>query len=164
MILTAVVFGAAVTLRTENAQTVQTNDAAASQKKPVYQLLTKADVRQAFKEIPLKPPTNKKIIDEANYNASVARVAGRNGPPEQHRDSDRIFFIKKGAARMRIGGEITDPKETSAGEYRSKSGTGYRGYDEVKIKGGTVLSVPRNIAYQIIAENADVSFIVVRTN
>lgn len=127
-----------------------------------YALLTDADIRRAFEQIPRKPPTNKKIVEQQHYSVAVARVVGRNGPVEHHRDADRLFFVKSGAAKMRVGGELTDREEVSPGEYRSKSGTGYANYRTVKMEAGAVLSVPRDVPYQLVAEGADVSFIVVR--
>lgn len=167
IILAAVLFGLIINLRSDKDQTNIFAKAIPLQEHrepPTHKLLTKTDMQQAFREIPAKPPTNKNIFDEKHYNVAVARVTGRNGPPEQHSSSDRIFFIRKGSALMRIGGRITDPEEISSNEYRSKSGHGYADYEVLSIKAGSVLSVPRNIVYQIVAEKGDVSFTVVRIN
>jgi len=125
-------------------------------------LFSPADVEQAFKQIPAKPPTNRNIVEQEHYQVAVARVAGRNGPPEHHRDSDRVFFVKSGKAVMRVGGQITDPQEVSPGEIRSASGAGYRDYREVTMEAGAIISAPRGVPYQIIAKDGDVSFVVVR--
>lgn len=163
----AVTFGAIGSLRQATAQeTNQPINRTAMQKTSItdYGLLTEDNIRQAFDEIPTTPPTNKKIFSEKFYNVAVARVAKHNGPPELHRDSDRVFFIKNGVALMRVGGNIANSQEISPGEYRGKSDSSYTGYKEVQLKAGSVLSIPRNVAYQIIAEKGDVSFIVVRVN
>lgn len=136
----------------------------ANAKKGEFHLLGKSEIERAFRELPKTPPTNQKIVDEDFYNVAVARVEKRNGPPELHLQSDRVFFIKKGKAVMRIGGTITDPKEVSPNEIRSTGGNGYSGYQEVTIRAGDVLSIPKNVAYQIVAEKTDVSFTVVRIN
>ncbi|MFN0121587.1 MAG: hypothetical protein ACKV2V_13925 [Blastocatellia bacterium] len=123
---------------------------------------TAADIERAFQSIPTKPPTNKNIIEQQHYTVAVARVAGRNGPVELHRDSDRVFFVKAGKALMRVGGRLTNAQEIEPGEWRSADGKGYSEFRAEQMAAGSIISVPRNVPYQLIAQQGDVSFTVVR--
>ena len=136
--------------------------AAPEVKEPEAVHLTAAGMEQAFGSIPTKPPTNKTIIAEDQYQVAVARVAGRDGPVELHRDSDRIFFVRSGRARLRIGGTLTNGREIAPGEWRDADGSSYRDYRTETMTDGSVISVPRRIPYQIIARDGDVSFTVIR--
>ena len=136
--------------------------AATEIKEPEAVHLTAAGMEQAFGSIPTKPPTNKTIIAEDQYQVAVARVAGRDGPVEIHQDSDRIFFVKSGRARFRIGGTLENGREITPGEWRDTDGSNYRDYRTETIADGSVISVPRCIPYQIIAHDGDVSFLVIR--
>lgn len=132
------------------------------QEPPTALSLTPAEVAQAFAMIPTKPPTNKNIVEQAHYQVGVARVAGRNGPVELHQASDRIFFVKAGRAVLRVGGRLVNAQEIAPGELRGAAGKNYSGYREVTMEADAILSVPRGVPYQLIAEKGDVSFIVVR--
>ncbi len=142
----------------------------AAQQKPAVSgeaaMFTQADVERAFEQIPTKPPTNKNIVEQEHYQVAVARVAGRNGPVELHQASDRVFFVKAGKAVMRVGGKLAGAREISPGEFRSAGasvdGEGYSDYRELVMEAGAILSVPRDVPYQLVAEKGDVSFVVVR--
>lgn len=136
--------------------------AATEIKEPEAVHLTAAELEQAFGSIPTKPPTNKTIIDEKHYQLAVARVTGRDGPVELHQNSDRIFFVKNGRARLRIGGTLANGREIAPGEWRDAEGSSYRDYRTETMTEGSVISVPRRVPYQIIAHDGDVSFTVIR--
>lgn len=121
-----------------------------------------SEVERAFAQIPTTPPTNKNIVEQEHYQVAVARVTGRNGPVELHRESDRLFFVKSGQALMRIGGKLAGAQEVEPGEWRSAGGRGYGGFREETMAAGAIISVPRNVPYQLVAQQGDVSFIVVR--
>lgn len=131
------------------------------QEPPAARLFTPVEVAQAFKNIPTKPPTNKNIVEQEHYQVAVARLAGRNGPVELHQAADRVFFVKEGKAVLRVGGSVAVAQEIAPGELRG-AGSDYRGYRELKLEAGALLSVPRGVPYQLVAEKGDVSFIVVR--
>jgi mannose-6-phosphate isomerase-like protein (cupin superfamily) len=123
------------------------------------EILVSADqVREAIHNLPKTPPTNRELIVEEHYVVKVARVENRNGPFELHRDQDRVFYVLEGKATMRTGGKLIDPKQLSISEWRADSADGYR---ELPLKAGSVLSVPRGVAYQIVAAGTDVKFLVV---
>lgn len=104
-------------------------------------LRTAAEIEHEFATLPSTPPTNREILAQPHHTVKVARVTNRNGPLETQAEEDRVFHVLSGSARMRVA-----------------NGSGFR---EVPLAAGSVLSIPRGVAYQILAEHADVSMLVV---
>lgn len=123
-------------------------------------VLTESDIQTAIRNLPSKPPTNVEVIAEENYTVKVARVKNRNGPVELHDAEDRLFYVLEGRAILRVGGEMIARQALAPGEWRSAES---RGFTELKMEKGSVLSVPRGVPYRIVAEKSDVSYLVFRT-
>src|SRR5262249_50064941 len=102
----------------------------------VASLRTAADIERELATLPSTPPTNREIVAQPHHTVKVARVTNRNGPLETQADEDRVFHVLPGEARMRVA-----------------QGDGFR---ELPLAAGSVLSIPRGVAYQILAEHADI--------
>lgn len=59
---------------------------------------------------------------------------------ESHDDSDDVYYVLEGSAQLTLGGKLENPREISAGEWRSARIVGGQTF---KIKKGDLIVVPR---------------------
>lgn len=64
---------------------------------------------------------------------------------ELHDASDDIYYVLKGTATLMLGGTLSDAKEISPGEWRSKTAGGGQ---QVRIQKGDLIVVPRGTVHQ----------------
>ena len=118
-----------------------------------------AEIGTLMGALPDRPPTNREFLTESHYAVKVARVDNRNGPVESHQTQDRMFLVLHGTATLRVGGTAIAPRETAPGESQAAESRGYR---EMAMSPGSLLSVPRGVPYQIVAAGSKVEFLVIR--
>ena len=78
---------------------------------------------------------------------------------EVHDDSDDIYIVLDGEATLVLGGNLTDAKEVSPGEWRSKTAGGGQ---SVKIAKGDVIVVPRGTVHQRSVAGKGFSMILIK--
>src|SRR5262245_20086690 len=95
---------------------------------------------------------------EGNKNQDIVPLAGnqmrvaifhdakREGDQfELHDTSDDIYYVLEGEATLALGGTLSEPKEISPGEWRSKTAAGTK---NVTIRKGDLIVVPRGTVHQ----------------
>jgi mannose-6-phosphate isomerase-like protein (cupin superfamily) len=85
----------------------------------------------------------------ARFPGLSGMIARRDsaGVPERHERFTDVFFVERGAARLRYGGSTDDAHEISAGEWRG--GTIRRGM-EADLHAGDVVVIPAGIPHQML--------------
>lgn len=78
---------------------------------------------------------------------------------EVHDSSDDIYYVLDGEATLMLGGELVDPIETAAGEWRSKTASGGQ---KVVIKKGDLVVVPRGTPHQRTVAGKGLSMILIK--
>ena len=68
-----------------------------------------------------------------------------NADAEVHDDSDDVYYVLEGSARLTLGGSLESPREASRGEWKSKTIVGGKAFD---IKKGDLIIVPRGTPHQ----------------
>lgn len=116
-------------------------------------------IQQAIASLPAHPPTNREVITAAHYAVKVAVVNHRNGPAELHRSEDRVFYVLRGQAEVCTGGTMRSPHDLSPTEAQAPELVGCK---PLSMASGTVISIPRDVPYQLRAAETHVEFLVVR--
>ncbi len=130
--------------------------------KPVV-IRSKQQVSDVMKEI--KAAEGNKQVDVVPQAGDQMRVAifhdekRENDLHEIHDASDDIYYVLEGEATLMLYGSLVEPREISAGEWRSKSATGGR---EVKIKKGDLVVVPRGTPHQRTVTGKGFSMILIK--
>ena len=78
---------------------------------------------------------------------------------EVHDGSDDIYYVLEGEATLMLGGSLKEPTEISPGEWRSKTADGGQ---QVTIKKGDLVVVPRGTVHQRTSVNKKFSMILVK--
>jgi mannose-6-phosphate isomerase-like protein (cupin superfamily) len=78
---------------------------------------------------------------------------------ELHDTSDDIYYVLEGEATLVLGGSLTDAKEISPGEWRSKQSSGGKSY---VIKKGDLIVVPRGTVHQRTVTGKAFSMILIK--
>ncbi len=68
-----------------------------------------------------------------------------NADAEVHDASDDVYYVLEGAANLTLGGKLENPREATAGEWKSKTITGGQ---TLTIKKGDLIVVPRGTPHQ----------------
>lgn len=68
-----------------------------------------------------------------------------NTEAESHDDSDDVYYVLEGSARLTLGGKLDSPREASPGEWRAKTISGGKTID---LKKGDLVIVPRGTPHQ----------------
>lgn len=68
-----------------------------------------------------------------------------NTEAESHDDSDDVYYVLEGSARLTLGGKLDSPREASPGEWRAKTISGGKTID---LKKGDLVVVPRGTPHQ----------------
>ncbi|MDQ4121452.1 MAG: hypothetical protein M3209_08405 [Acidobacteriota bacterium] len=66
---------------------------------------------------------------------------------ESHDDSDDVYYVLEGAARLTLGGKLENPRETAPGEWRAVRIVGGQTFE---IKKGDLIIVPRGTPHHRI--------------
>lgn len=155
MIVLAVVMAAATAV---SAQVRQPSTAA----RP-YVVKSKQQVSDIQKTLAQKAGnTNEDIVAAAGMQTRVAIFHDEkreNDNNEVHDGSDDIYYVLGGTATLMLGGSLTDAKEISAGEWRSKTATGG---EKVVIKKGDLVFVPRGTRHQRTVTDKKFSMILIK--
>ena len=64
---------------------------------------------------------------------------------ESHDESDDVYYVLEGSARLTLGGQLENPKEQSPGEWRGEK---IIGGETFTIKKGDLIIVPRGTPHQ----------------
>src|SRR6478609_9143758 len=78
---------------------------------------------------------------------------------ELHDSSDDIYYVLEGKATLYLGGTLSEPKEISTGEWRSKTASGGR---QVAIAKGDLIVVPRGTVHQRTVNGKGFSMILIK--
>jgi mannose-6-phosphate isomerase-like protein (cupin superfamily) len=78
---------------------------------------------------------------------------------EVHDDSDDIYYVLEGKATLMLGGSLSDAKEISPGEWRSKTASGGQ---QVNIRKGDLIVVPRGTPHQRTVTGKGFSMILIK--
>ena len=78
---------------------------------------------------------------------------------EVHDSSDDIYYVLEGKATLTLGGTLSDAKEISPGEWRSKIASGGK---EIQIEKGDLIVVPRGTVHQRTVTGKGLSMILIK--
>jgi len=78
---------------------------------------------------------------------------------EVHDSSDDIYYVLEGDATLALGGSLTEAKEISPGEWRSKTAAGTK---NVPIRKGDLIVVPRGTVHQRTVTGKGFSMILIK--
>jgi mannose-6-phosphate isomerase-like protein (cupin superfamily) len=124
---------------------------------------TKQEVTDIYRE--LEKQDGNKNLDIVPAPGTQMRVAvfhdekRENDNFEVHDTSDDIYYVLEGTATLALGGILSDAKEISPGEWRSKTATGGQA---VKIKKGDIVIVPRGTVHQRTVTGKGFSMILIK--
>jgi mannose-6-phosphate isomerase-like protein (cupin superfamily) len=109
---------------------------------------------------------------EGNKNADVFPAPGtqmrvaifhdekrENDNFEVHDASDDIYYVLEGKATLMLGGTLSEAKEISPGEWRSKTASGGQ---QVNIQKGDLIVVPRGTVHQRTVTGKGFSMILIK--
>ena len=117
----------------------------------IYRELEKQEGNKQFDVVPA-PGTQMRVAvfhDEKRENDLF----------EVHDSSDDIYYVLEGQATLLLGGTLSEPKEISVGEWRSKTATGGQ---SVVIKKGDLVVVPRGTVHQRTVTGKGFSMILIK--
>ncbi len=77
---------------------------------------------------------------------------------ELHDASDDVYYVLEGAATLTLGGKLEAPREVEPGEWRGK----INGGQNVEIKKGDLIVVPRGTPHQRNTVGKDFSMILIK--
>jgi mannose-6-phosphate isomerase-like protein (cupin superfamily) len=128
-----------------------------------FVLKTKQEVTDIYRE--LEKQDGNKNFDIVPAPGTQMRVAvfhdekRENDNFEVHDTSDDIYYVLEGIATLALGGTLSDAKEISSGEWRSKAATGGQA---VKIQKGDLVVVPRGTVHQRTVTGKGFSMILIK--
>ena len=132
---------------------------AATKRADVATVFSPEQMEKIIRQLPTLRDGNQILIDGDHYAVSAARITNRNGDPEYHTNTDDVFYVLSGSAKLRLGGEIVAAKQEQAGEFTGKSS---RGWHEVPLTAGSVITIPRMTVHQVMASDMDVTYLVIK--
>ena len=110
--------------------------------------------------------------EQGNKNTDIVPAAGvqmrvavfhdekREGDQfEVHDASDDIYYVLEGEGTLALGGSLSEPKEISPGEWRSKTAAGTK---NVVIRKGDLIIVPRGTVHQRTVTGKGFSMILIK--
>ena len=124
---------------------------------------TKQEVTNIYRE--LEKQNGNKNLDVVPTSGTQMRVAvfhdekRENDNFEVHDTSDDIYYVLEGTATLALGGTLSDAKELSPGEWRSKTAIGGQ---PVKIQKGDLVVVPRGTVHQRTVTGKGFSMILIK--
>ncbi|MEO8574195.1 MAG: hypothetical protein ABI481_09520 [Pyrinomonadaceae bacterium] len=78
---------------------------------------------------------------------------------EVHDESDDIYYVLEGTATLALGGTLSEAKEISPGEWRSKTASGGQ---QIRIQKGDLIVVPRGTVHQRTVTGKGFSMILIK--
>ena len=133
-----------------------------SSSKP-FIIKTKQQVTDIYRE--LEKQDGNKNLDIVPAAGTQMRVAvfhdekRENDNFEVHDTSDDIYYVLEGTATLSLGGTLSDAKEISPGEWRSKTASGGQ---QVRIQKGDLIVVPRGTVHQRTVTGKGFSMILIK--
>jgi mannose-6-phosphate isomerase-like protein (cupin superfamily) len=122
--------------------------------------------KQSLEDLRKELSADNKVEDLIGGAGMQLRVAVQHdkkretAEPELHDDSDDVYYVLSGAARLTLGGRLENPREVSAGEWR---GTGIIDGRTFTIKKGDLIVVPRGTPHhRINAKGKEFSLILIK--
>jgi len=128
-----------------------------------YVVKTKQQVDDMYRE--LAKQDGNKNVDIFPAPGTQTRVAvfhdekRENDMFEVHDTADDIYYVLEGTATLMLGGTLSEPKEISPGEWRSKTAAGGQ---QVTIRKGDVIVVPRGTPHQRTVVGKGFSMILIK--
>jgi len=107
--------------------------------------------KQSVAELEKSLRTDNKVEDLTGGLGTQLRVAVQhdklreNTDAELHDDSDDVYYVLEGTARLTIGGTLDAPREATPGEWKSKK---INGGSTFEISKGDLIVVPRGTPHQ----------------
>ena len=107
--------------------------------------------KQSVAELEKTLSVDNKVEDLTGGAGTQRRVAVQhdklreNADAEVHDDSDDVYYVLEGSARLTLGGTLDAPREANRGEWKSKTINGGTAFD---IKKGDLIVVPRGTPHQ----------------
>jgi mannose-6-phosphate isomerase-like protein (cupin superfamily) len=107
--------------------------------------------KQSLDEIEKSLSVDNKVEELTGGPGTQLRVAVQhdklreNVDAEVHDDSDDVYYVLEGSARLTLGGTLDNPRETTPGEWKSKT---INGGTTFEIKKGDLIVVPRGTPHQ----------------
>jgi len=124
---------------------------------------TKQQVSDIYRELEKKDGnTNTDIvpIPGTQMRVAVFHDTKREGDNfELHDSSDDIYYVLEGKATLYLGGTLSEAKEISPGEWRSKTATGGQ---QIAIAKGDLIVVPRGTVHQRTVTGKGFSMILIK--
>lgn len=122
--------------------------------------------KQSLADLEKSLRTDNKVEDLTGGAGTQLRVAVQHdktrdtAEAESHDDSDDVYYVLEGAARLTLGGRLDNPREASAGEWRSASIVGGQTFE---IKKGDLIVVPRGTPHhRVNAKGKEFSLILIK--
>ena len=115
-----------------------------------------ADIEKALHSIDAEIKTKdvvsktEDLIDNSEMQLRVAvqyDAKKNNAQAEVHDASDDVFYVLEGSAELTLGGSLENPKEATAGEWKSDKIIGGQTFT---IKKGDLIVIPRGTPHQRI--------------
>jgi glc operon protein GlcG len=112
----------------------------------------KARVEQGFRD-------DANLVTGDAYRVNASR---RNAPGEAevHLTDTDIFYVREGRATLVTGGQLVEPRNTSATEVRGRA---IDGGQEQKLQAGDVITIPRGVPHWFKAVEAPFTYYVVKS-
>ena len=107
--------------------------------------------KQSLDDLEKSLRVDNKVADLTGGPGTQLRVAVQhdklreNPDAEVHDDSDDVYYVLAGLARLTLGGTLDNPREATSGEWKSKTITGGTTFE---IKKGDLIVVPRGTPHQ----------------
>ncbi|HUR97608.1 MAG TPA: hypothetical protein VMZ26_06010 [Pyrinomonadaceae bacterium] len=124
---------------------------------------TKQQVADIYRD--LEKQDGNKNLDIVPQAGTQMRVAvfhdekRENDNFEVHDAADDIYYVLEGTATLALGGALSDAKEISPGEWRSKTASGGQ---QVRINKGDLVVVPRGTVHQRTVTGKGFSMILIK--
>jgi len=128
-----------------------------------YVVKTKQQVDDMYRE--LAKQDGNKNVDIFPAPGTQTRVTvfhdekRENDMFEVHDTADDIYYVLEGTATLMLGGTLSEPKEISPGEWRSKTAAGGQ---QVTVRKGDVIVVPRGTPHQRTVVGKGFSMILIK--
>jgi mannose-6-phosphate isomerase-like protein (cupin superfamily) len=122
--------------------------------------------RQSLSDLEKSLRGENKVEDLTGGAGTQLRVAVQHdhkremAEAESHDDSDDVYYVLEGAARLTLGGRLENPREASPGEWRATSIVGGQTFE---LKKGDLIVVPRGTPHhRINSKGKEFSLILIK--
>jgi mannose-6-phosphate isomerase-like protein (cupin superfamily) len=122
--------------------------------------------KQSLSDLEKSLRSENKVEDLTGGAGTQLRVAVQHdknrdtAEAELHDDSDDVYYVLEGAARLTLGGQLENPREATAGEWKSARIVGGQTFE---IKKGDLIIVPRGTPHhRVNAKGKEFSLILIK--